>query len=278
MGKLEGRVAIVTGGGRAQGRSHALAAAREGADIVVCDIAAPIRGIQYVASTEADLAETVRLVEELDRRCVGVKADVRDPAQVQQVVDAAISEFGQIDILVSNAGVTYYYEILDTTDEVWQDEIDINLTGSFNVTRAVLPHMIERQYGRIVYTSSGVARMGIPTIGPYVATKWGVLGLMKSVAIEVAHDGITVNAVLPATVNTPMIQHEALYKLFRPDLEHPTAEDAIPALSEFNLQGVPWVEVEDITYAVMCLVTEEARYMTGGGVDVGAGATALTSS
>ncbi len=278
MGKLEGRVAIVTGGGRAQGRSHALAAAREGADIVVCDIAAPIRGIQYVASTEADLAETVRLVEELDRRCVGVKADVRDPAQVQQVVDAAISEFGQIDILVSNAGVTYYHEILDTTDEVWQDEIDINLTGSFNVTRAVLPHMIERQYGRIVYTSSGVARMGIPTIGPYVATKWGVLGLMKSVAIEVAHDGITVNAVLPATVNTPMIQHEALYKLFRPDLEHPTAEDAIPALSEFNLQGVPWVEVEDITYAVMCLVTEEARYMTGGGIDVGAGATALTSS
>jgi SDR family mycofactocin-dependent oxidoreductase len=278
MGKLEGRVAIITGGARGQGRSHALAAAREGADIVVCDIAAPIRGLQYVAATDADLAETVRLVEDLDRRCVGVKADVRDPVQVQRVVDAAISEFGKIDILMSNAGVTYYYEIMDTTDQVWQDTIDINLTGSFNVTRAVLPHMIERQYGRIVYTSSGVARMGIPTLGPYVASKWGVLGLMKSVAMEVAHDGITVNAVLPATVNTPMIQHEALYRLFRPDLENPTAEDAIPALSEFNLQGVPWVETEDITYAVMCLVTEEARYMTGGGIDVGAGATAVTSS
>ncbi len=278
MGRLEGRIAVITGGARGQGRSHALAAAREGADIVVCDLAAPMPTLPYKTATEADLAETVRLVEDLDRRCVGVKADVRDPAQVQQVVDAAISEFGQIDILLSNAGIGYYYELTETSDEAWQDTIDVNLTGSFNVTRAVLPHMIERQYGRIVYTSSGVARMGIPTLGPYVASKWGVLGLMKSVAIEVAHDGITVNAVLPATVNTPMIKHDAMYGLFRPDLEHPTLEDMIPALSEFNLQGVPWVEPEDITYAVMCLVTEEARYMTGGGVDMGAGATALTSS
>ncbi len=278
MGKLDGRVAIITGGARGQGRSHALALAREGAEIVVCDVPAPITTIPYPTATEEELAETVSLVEDLDRRCVGIKADVRDPEQVRSVVEGAISEFGKIDILVSNHGICSYYEIKDMADDVWQDMIDVNLTGSFNVARAVVPHMRERQYGRIVFTASGLARQGQQQCGHYIASKWGIMGLTKSLALEVATEGITVNAILPTTVNTPMIMHDAMYQLFRPDLESPTADDMVPILSQLNAQGIPWVEPADISYGVLFLVSEEAAHITGGGLDVGAGWNARSSS
>ena len=278
MGKLDGRVAIITGGARGQGRSHAIALAREGAQIVICDVPSPIPTIAYPLATQEDLEETVSLVEAEDRRCLGLVADVRDPAQVERVVEATIAEFGQIDILLSNHGICSYFEVKDMPDDAFEDVIDVNLTGSFNAARAVLPHMLERRYGRIVFTASGLARQGQQQCGHYIASKWGIIGLTKSLALEVAQQGITVNAILPTTVQTTMIMNDAMYKLFRPELEHPTADDMVPILSMLNAQGIPWVQPEDISYGVMCLVTEEAKHMTGAGIDVGAGWNARSSS
>ena len=278
MGRLDGKTVVITGGARGQGRSHARLLASEGANIVICDVPAPIETLPYATATESDLAETVTIVEELDRRCVAVKADMRDPAQVANVMDTAVSEFGQIDILVVNHGICSYYEIKDMPDQAWQDMIDVNLTGSFNAVRAVLPHMRPRKYGRIVLTASGLARQGQQTCGHYIATKWGILGLTKSLALEVAQEGITVNAILPTTVKTPMIMHDAMYQLFRPDLDNPTADDMVPILSMLNAQGIPWVEPEAISHGVLYLVSDEAANVTGGGMDVGAGWNARNSS
>lgn len=278
MGTLDGRVAVITGGARGQGRSHARMMAAEGAEIVFCDLPAPITTLPYDTATQADLEATVAIVEALDRRCVAVKADVRDPAQMNELMATAMTEFGRIDILVVNHGICSYYEIKDMPDQAWQDMVDVNLTGSFNAVRAVLPYMREAQYGRIVLTSSGLARQGQQTCGHYIATKWGILGLTKSLALEVAQEGITVNAILPTTVKTPMIMHDAMYQLFRPDLEAPTADDMAPILSMLNAQGVPWVEPEAISEGVLFLVSEKAHRVTGGGIDIGAGWNARSSA
>jgi SDR family mycofactocin-dependent oxidoreductase len=277
-GKLDGRVAIITGGARGQGRSHARVLAREGADIVLADVPAPTATIAYPTGTAEELAETVSLVEDLGRRCISVETDVRDPEQVRGLVEAAISEFGKVDILVANHGICSYAELKDMADDVWQDVIDVNLTGSFNVARAVVPFMRERRYGRIVFTASGLARQGMQNCGHYVASKWGIMGLTKSLALEVAGEGITVNAILPTTVNTVMAKNDAFYRLFRPDLESPTADDVAPILSQLNPQGIPWLEPEAVSYGVLYLVAEEAEFMTGGGLDVGAGWNARQSA
>ena len=278
MGKLDGKVAVITGGARGQGRAHALTLAREGADIVICDIAAQIDTVPYPMATPADMEETVRLVEDLDRRCVAVQADVRDGAQMQAVAERAMSEFGRIDILLANAGISSTSTVVDMTDEQWRDMIDTNLTGVFNSIRAVLPHMIERRSGRIVATASMAGRVGMPNIAHYVAAKWGVIGLVKSVAMEVAQYGITVNAVCPTTVNTPMIHNDATYKLFRPDLENPTADDALAAFSSLNVLPIPWVEPEDISNAILFLISDDARYITGTAVEVAAGMNASNAA
>ncbi|ACZ40273.1 mycofactocin-coupled SDR family oxidoreductase [Sphaerobacter thermophilus] len=278
MGKLDGKVAVITGGARGQGRSHAVTLAREGADIVICDIAAQIDTVPYPMATPADMEETVRLVEDLDRRCVAVQADVRDGAQMQAVVDRVLSEFGKVDILLANAGISSTSTVVDMTDEQWRDMIDTNLTGVFNSIRAVLPHMIERRSGRIVATASMAGRVGMPNIAHYVAAKWGVIGLVKSVAMEVAQYGITVNAVCPTTVNTPMIHNDATYKLFRPDLENPTADDALAAFSSLNVLPIPWVEPEDISNAILFLISDDARYITGTAVEVAAGMNASNAA
>ncbi len=278
MGKLDGKVALITGGARGQGRSHALTLAREGADIVVCDIAAQIPSVPFPMGTEEQLQETARLVEDLDRRCLAVKADVRDVTQLRGVVEQALSEFGHIDILLANAGIGSYSPVVDMTDEQWDDVIDTNLKGVFNAMRAVLPHMIERRYGRIVATASMAGRVGMPNLGHYVASKWGVIGLVKTVALEVAQYGITVNAVCPTSVNTDMIHNEATYKLFRPDLEHPTREDVMTAFMSLNVQPVPWVEPEDISRAILFLVSDEARYITGTALSVAAGMNARNAA
>ena len=278
MGKLDGRVALITGGARGQGRSHALTLAREGADIVVCDIAAQIDTVPYPMGTQDQLEETVRLVEDLDRRCVAVQADVRDGAQMRAVVDRALSEFGKIDILLANAGIFSFGTIAEMSDQMWDDMIDTNLKGVFNAMRAVLPHMIERRSGRIVATASMAGRVGMPNIAHYVAAKWGVIGLVKSVAMEVAQYGITVNAVCPTTVNTDMIHNEATYKLFRPDLENPTADDALAAFSSLNVLPIPWVEPEDISNAILFLISDDARYITGTAVEVAAGMNASNAA
>jgi SDR family mycofactocin-dependent oxidoreductase len=274
MGSLDGRVALVTGAARGQGRAHAEVLAAAGADVVVCDLAAPIATVPYELATEDDLAETVRLVEKTGRRCVSGRADVRSTADLAAVVDLALRELGHIDILVANAGICGFGKFWELTDEQWDDMIAVDLTGVFKSMRAVVPHMIERGYGRIVATSSMGGRMGNPNLAHYVAAKWGVIGLVKTLALEVADKGITVNAVCPASVDTPMVHNDALYGLFAPDLTNPTKEQVEPRYAAMNPIPVPWVDPHEVSRAVLYLVEEGARFVSGSTLDVACGGTA----
>lgn len=175
MGTLDGKVAVITGGARGQGRAHAVRLAREGADIVICDIGEPIDTVAYPMGSDAELAETADLVRKEGCRALAVRADVRSIAEMHALAERAVAEFGRIDILLANAGVAGSSPIARMSDQQWRDMIDVNLTGVFHSFRAVVPHMIERGYGRIVATSSIVARMGGTNSGHYTAAKWGVI-------------------------------------------------------------------------------------------------------
>lgn len=278
MGKLDGRVALITGGARGQGRSHALTFAREGANIVVCDIAAEIGTVPYGLAKQEQLTETVELVEELDQRCVALQADVRDTAQVQRVVDSAMSEFGRIDILIANHGILSLTPVAEMSDEQWSDVIDTDLTGVFKSMRAVIPHMVSQGWGRIISTSSMAGRTGLPTVAHYCAAKWGVIGLTKSVAREVAEHGVTVNCVCPTNVDSDMIHNQAFYQLFAPGVENPTKEQAAPGFQSLNAIPVPWIQPEDISEAMLFLASQEARYITGEALHVSAGWNAFNAA
>lgn len=271
MGKFDGKVVLITGGARGQGRSHAVRFAQEGADVAICDIAGQLDTVPYSMAREPDLAETVKLVEELDRRCVAVRADVRDLGQVQAFVSQTRSELGRVDFLLANAGIFSFGRIAELDGPTWSEMIDTNLTGVFNAMRAVLPVMIEQGSGRIVATSSMAGKTGGTNIGHYTATKWGVIGLVKSAALEVAANGITVNAICPTTVNTDMIRNDAAYRLFRPDLEQVSPEEAAAVFQTLNPIPVPWVEPVDISNAMVFLCSDEARYITGETIAVAAG-------
>lgn len=271
MGKFDNQVVFITGGARGQGRSHALAFAREGADIVVCDSVAPIDTVPYRMPRKGELEETARQVGELGKRCIAVEVDVRDPSGLTSLVERSLDELGRIDVCLANAGVATYGAIAEMEVDKWQTMVDINLTGVFHTLRAVLPAMIGQKSGRIVVTSSMTGKLGIPNAGHYAATKWGVIGLVKSVAQEVAANGITVNAVCPTAVDTPMIQNDATYRLFMPGHDNPTAEDAVEAFRGLNSIPVPWVEVEDVSNAMLFLCSKEARYITGETIAVAAG-------
>ena len=273
MGKLDGRVALVTGGARGQGRSHALAMAAEGASIVACDIAADVPLIDYPMATEAQLAETVKLIEGYDRRALGLQVDARDTAQVQAAVDRAMNEFGRIDILIANHGIVDFSTVENTSDESWNTIVDTNLTGIFKSIRAVLPHMREAGYGRIVATSSMGARQTAPNLAHYIAAKWGVIGLVKSCALEVADVGITVNAICPGAVNTDLFFNQPTYNVFCPDIENPTAEDLEKRLkdSKHGLNGRAYLEPEHVSRAVLYLVTDDDGVITGQVMEIGLG-------
>ncbi|MEZ5077615.1 MAG: mycofactocin-coupled SDR family oxidoreductase [Solirubrobacterales bacterium] len=274
MAKLEDRVAFITGGARGQGRAHALALAREGADVAFCDIAAPLETVPYPLATEEDMAETVRLVEETGRRCVAIRADVRSTEQVEAAVAETIEQLGGIDILLANAGVCGFGTFWEITDQMWDEMVGTDLTGVFKSMRAVVPHMIERGGGRIVATSSMGGRMGNPNLAHYVAAKWGVIGLVKTLALEVADKGITVNAVCPATVDSEMVHNDALYGLFAPDLDNPTKADVEPRYTAMNPIPFPWTPPEEISAAILYLVSEEARMVSGTTLDVCMGGSA----
>jgi SDR family mycofactocin-dependent oxidoreductase len=269
-----GRVAVITGGARGQGRSHARELARLGADIAVTDLCHDLGTVGYPLSRPEDLAETARLVEGEGRRCVSGIVDVRDLAAMVDFVDGARSELGSIDILVANAGVSTLGSICTMDAEQWSETIDTNLTGVFNAMRACAPSMRRQRWGRIIGISSMMGRSSNPGIAAYVASKWGVIGLCKSVAMELAAFGVTVNAIAPGNVSTPMIHNDTLYRLMRPDLEHPTEEDVAPAMAGLHVQPVPWIEPEEITAAVVYLASEAARHITGSVIDVDAGASA----
>lgn len=273
---VEGRVALVTGAARGQGRAHAIALAREGADVVVTDLCTDIATVPYPLGTRTQLDETVALVEREGRSCVAMVADTRDTAAMDEVVATTIDRFGRLDICVANAGVTGYAKFHEMDDATWDDMIDVDLTGTFRTIRAVVPHMLDRRYGRIIATSSMAGRMGNANLAHYVAAKWGVIGMVKSLAMEVANKGITVNAIAPAAVDTPMLHNPAMYALFCPDLDSPTRDDVAPRYRAMNRLGVPWMEPSEVSRAVLFVAADDAGSMTGQVIEVSLGSSAGT--
>jgi SDR family mycofactocin-dependent oxidoreductase len=277
MGRVEGKVAFITGAARGQGRSHALRLAQEGADIIAIDIAESLPGMDryYEGATEEDLAETVRQVEALDRRIVARKADVRDYAGLKAALDEGVAELGHVDIVSANAGVFAFGDkTQDVTDEEWQLVTDINQTGVWHTAKAVIPHLIEQDTGgSIIITSSTAGLKGTPNVAAYTASKHAVVGIMRTLALELAPHRVRVNTVHPTGVATDMILNEATFRLFMPDVEHPTKEEAAPIFETTNALPVPWVEPIDISNAVLFLASDEARYITGNELKVDAGYT-----
>lgn len=274
MGRVEGKVAFVTGAARGQGRSHALRLAQEGADIIAVDIAGQMDSVPYPMSTPDDLAETVRQIEALDRRIVAVQADVRDAAAVQAAVDDGVAQLGRLDIVAANAGIVSYGGVADLTEEQWQDMMDVNLTGVWHAARAAIPHLkAGGNGGSMILTSSTAGLQAYEGLAHYVSAKHGVVGLMRTLALELAPDMIRVNSVHPTSVNTPMIHNEATYALFAPDLAPADrTEDAVgERFKAMNALPIRWVEPVDISNAVLFLASDEARYITGVTLPVDAG-------
>lgn len=264
MGSLDGRVALITGAARGQGRSHAVALAGEGADIVACDVPRPMSTPTYPLASKDDLVQAAKLVEDLGRRCLPIPLDVRDAGEVNAAVERTVEEFGRLDIVVANAGVVTTGPLVDVSDTAWDELISTNLTGAFHTLRAAIPVMRKQRYGRIVVTSSMGGRMGIPDLAAYNATKWGVIGLAKSVALEVAKEGITVNVVCPTTTQTPMVQPY-------PNADVP--DELVKRFLRTNPIPIPWLQPEDVTRAVMYLVTDPG-VITGSVLEVGLGSSA----
>jgi SDR family mycofactocin-dependent oxidoreductase len=270
MSGFKDKVAVITGGAKGQGRSHALAFARAGASVVICDIARQIPCASPMGSLQ-DMAETKAMVEQLGAKCLTVQADTRSGEEMRALVETTVEAFGQVDVFVANAGIAAFGPVKTMEYDVWRDVVDIDLTGVATSIRAVLPAMVGQGHGRIVATSSAVGREGGPNNANYAAAKWGVIGFVKSVAIEVAPHGVTVNAISPMSVATDMCHNEATYRLFRPDLPEPSADDVRSTFAGLNPMGVPWLDVADSSAAVLFLCSDEARYITGVALDVGAG-------
>jgi len=203
-GRVAGKVAFVTGAARGQGRSHAIRLAQEGADTIAVDLCAQVSSVPYTMSTPEDLAETVKEIEALDRRIVATQADVRDYDAVKAALDEGVAQLGQLDIVAANAGIFSFGSLEELDDVTWQDMIDVNLTGVWHAAKAAIPHLRAAGGGSIILTSSTAGLMAIPNIGHYTSAKHGVVGLMRTLALELAPDMIRVNSVHPTTVNTDM--------------------------------------------------------------------------
>lgn len=277
MGRVEGKVAFITGAARGQGRSHAIRLAQEGADIVAVDVCEPMPGVDrfYRGATEEDLAETVRQVEALDRRIVASKADVRDYDGLKAALDDGVAQLGHVDIVSANAGVFVFGDATEqVTDEDWDTVTDINQKGVWHTAKAVIPHLIRQGTGgSIILTSSTAGLKGTPYVAAYTASKHAVVGIMRTLALELAPHSIRVNTVHPTGVATDMILNEATFRLFLPDVEHPTQEQAAEIFKSTNALPIPWVEPVDISNAVLFLASDEARYVTGTELKVDAGYT-----
>ena len=273
-GRVEGKVAFVTGAARGQGRSHAIRLAQEGADIIAVDLAGQVDSVPYPMSTPEDLAQTVKEVEALDRRIIATEADVRDYGALKQALDNGVAELGRLDIVSANAGIVSYGRADELPEQTWQDMINTNLTGAWHAAKAAIPHLkAGGRGGSIILTSSTAGLKAMENLAHYVSAKHGVVGLMKTLAVELAPDFIRVNRIHPTQVDTPMIQNEATWRLFRPDLDHPARADFEPASQAMNLLPIPWVEPVDISNAVLFLASDDARYVTGVTFPVDAGFT-----
>jgi SDR family mycofactocin-dependent oxidoreductase len=273
-GRVDGKVAFITGAARGQGRSHAVRLAEEGADIIAVDVCGPISANSQIApSTSDDLAETADLVKSLNRRIVTAEVDVRDFDALKAAVDGGVEQLGRLDVIVANAGIGNGGQTLDKTSEQdWDDMIAVNLSGVWKTVKAAVPHLIAGgSGGSIILTSSVGGLKAYPHTGHYIAAKHGVVGLMRTFAVELGHHFIRVNSVHPTNVNTPMFMNDGTMKLFRPDLENPGPDDLAVAAQFMHVLPIGWVEPVDISNAVLFLASDESRYITGLPVTVDAG-------
>ena len=273
-GRVEGKVAVITGAARGQGRSHCVRLAQEGADIIAIDNCADVAGAPHAGGTAADLAETVAQVEALDRRIIAAKADVRDHDPLTAAIDDGAAHLGRLDIVAANAGIGPSPSVAqEVPEDIWQTTVDINLTGLWQTVRVAVPHLIAGGLGgSIIMTSSVVGLMSYQNVAHYASAKHGVVGLMRTLALELAQHSIRVNSIHPTQVDTPMIHSEVTYRLFRPDLEDPTRKDFRPVAQSLNALPIPWVDPIDISNAVLFLASDEARYITGVALPVDGGA------
>ena len=265
-GRVAGKVAFITGAARGQGRAHAIRLAEEGADIIAVDICRDYGDVPYPLATEADLAETVKAVEALDRRIVASVADVRDAGALKAAVDDGVAQLGRLDIVSANAGICTIQSWDEVTPQVWQDTLDTNLTGVWNTMVVSVPHLIAAGGGSIICTSSTAGIKGLPYLAPYVAAKHGVVGISRTMANELARHSIRVNTVHPTGVDTPMgTGLGGLEPLINRD----------PNLGPIYMNTLPVeiVEPRDISNAVLFLASDEARYVTGLEFTVDAGNT-----
>lgn len=282
MGLLDGKVAVVGGAARGQGRAHAIRLAREGAHIIAMDICCNLDTVPYALATPEDLAQTVAQIEELGQRIVATHTDVRDAATVWAAIAAGVKQLGRLDIVIANAGIAMYDEAAAMSERSWRDMIDTNLTGVWTVCRGSIPHMITGgRGGAMVLISSVAAHVGMLHLGHYSAAKAGVVGLIRSLAVELAPHRIRVNTVHPRSVNTAMIINPATYDLVVPGTGPAAREgaanapnDVVTALQGINAMPVAWAEPEDITAAVVYLIADSGRYVTGTQLSVDAGAAA----
>jgi SDR family mycofactocin-dependent oxidoreductase len=273
---MEGKVAFVTGAARGQGRSHAVRLAEEGADIIAVDICRQIESNPYPLSTPEDLAETVQLVEKLDRRILSFQADVRERDELRGAVEAGVAELGRLDTVVGNAGILpMAMGEPDPMDFV--DAVDVDLIGVMNAVAVALPHLPDS--ASIVVTGSTAGMMpgttDNPAMGPgsagYGWSKRILISYVEQMALHLAPRFIRVNAIHPTNCNTHLLHNEGLYGMFRPDIENPTREDVLPAFTMFQAMPIPYVEPLDISNLVLFLASDESRYITGQQIRVDAG-------
>ncbi|KZS57886.1 3-ketoacyl-ACP reductase [Mycobacterium kansasii] len=278
MGRVEGKVALVTGAARGQGRSHAVHLAEEGADIIAVDICHDIASNDYPLARPEDLDETARLVEKHNRRIVPVQGDVRDRTALAAAVETGMSELGKLDIVVANAGICPLGA--GGSAAAFIDAVDVDLIGVLNTVHVALPHlkagasiiMTGSVAGLLSSASSGSCPQGLGGAG-YNFAKRVIVEYTTTLAVKLAPQSIRVNAVHPTNCNTDMLQSDPMYRTFRPDLENPSAAEAEAGFRSMQAMPIPWVEPSDISYAVVYLASDESRYVTGMQLRVDGGAT-----
>jgi (+)-trans-carveol dehydrogenase len=272
MGRVQGKVALITGAARGQGRNHALKLAEQGADIIALDLCEDLATIPYGLANQDDLDETAEGVEKAGRRVVAAKVDIREAEELDDVVAKAVSDLGGLDIVCANAGICSFGQVLDITSEQWKEMLDVNLTGAFNTAKATIPHMLRQgRGGSVIFTASLSGIAAVLNIGHYNASKSGVIALAKTLALELGEQGIRVNSVCPTNVDSPMFQNLATMRIFAPDVERPGPAELEARAREQHVIPIPSLDVDDVTNAVMYLASDDARYVTGTTLVIDAG-------
>ncbi len=273
MKRFQDQVVFITGAARGQGRAHALAFAREGAKLILCDTPHQYESVPYALSSVADLEGVKREIEEMGRPVMAKAVDVTELKTMQQLSDQALEQFGPIDIVVANAGLYSFGKTWELTEQQWDETVAVVLKGTWITCKVAIPQMLTRRCGKIICTGSTGSFKGLHGLGQYVAAKHGVIGLVKTLAIELAPYNINVNAVCPTSVDTGIINNEAFYEYFASDAgTQATRESVIARMNEMNLlpdRGL--LAPEDISAVVLWLASEEAKHITGSALPVDAG-------